>query len=122
MRIKPIHTENDYQETLSRIEELMDATAQTPEMDELEVLSILVEKYEDIHYPVGFAEPVEAIKYKMETLGWTPSDLARLIGDKGRVSDILNRKRRLSLSMIRKISAAMEISAETLVREYPLAG
>jgi len=122
MKIKPIHTEKDYREALSRIEELMDAIAGTPQMDELEVLSILVEKYEDTHYPVGLPEPIEAIKYKMESLGWSQADMAKIIGDKGRVSDILNRKRRLSLSMIRKISAAMGISAETLVREYPLAG
>jgi HTH-type transcriptional regulator / antitoxin HigA len=118
MRIKPIHTKKDYQKALSRIKEIFDAKRGTPEGDELEVLSILVEKYEDKHFPIPAPDPVSVIKFRMEQMGYKQKDLAAIIGFKGRVSEILSKKRKLSLDMIRKLHEKLNIPLEYLVMEY----
>lgn len=118
MNIKPIKTDNDYQAALQRVDELFDARANTPEGDELEILSLLIEHYEDAHYPVQAPDPIEAIKFRMEQLGLDQKDLARVMGYPSRVSEILNRKRKLTLSMIRKLNAELNIPTDVLVQDY----
>jgi HTH-type transcriptional regulator/antitoxin HigA len=121
MEIKPIRTEHDYEETLKQIEAIFDAQPSTPEFDLLEVLSILVENYEEDHYPVTLPDPIEAIKFHLERLGLSRRDLEPYIGSRARVSEILNRRRPLTLAMIRKLQAGLGISAEVLMQQYPLA-
>lgn len=116
--IKPIHTEHDYQRALTRLGKIFDAKPGTREGDELEILSILIEKYEERNDPIEPPDPIEAIKFRMDQLGYNQSDLVRVIGLKSRVSEILNRKRKLTLDMIRKINRALHIPAEVLVKEY----
>ncbi|NPA43714.1 MAG: helix-turn-helix domain-containing protein [Chlorobi bacterium] len=118
MNIKPIKTEADYQQALARLEEIFDAVPGTPEGDELEVLSLLIEDYEEKHFPIEAPDPVEAIKFRMEQLGMTQKDLARILGYRSRASEILNKKRKLTLDMIRKISRELHIPPEVLIREY----
>lgn len=118
MEIKAIKTEKDYDEALTRMETIFHAEIDTPEGDEAEVLSILIEKYEDEHYPIGMPDPIEAIKFRMEQMGMKQKDLAEIVGFTSRVSEILNRKRKLTLSMIRKLSATLHIPTEVLVQEY----
>src|SRR5581483_6193511 len=103
MNIKPIKTEKDYQKALKRLEIIFDARPGTKEGDELEILSVLIEKYEDKHYHIDAPDPIEAIKFRMEQMGYKQKDLAKIIGYKGRVSEILSRKRKLSLEMIRSL-------------------
>jgi HTH-type transcriptional regulator/antitoxin HigA len=116
--IKPIHTEQDYQRALKRLGKIFDAKLGTREGDELEILSILIEKYEERKDPIEPPDPIEAIKFRMDQLGYNQRDLVRVIGLKSRVSEILNRKRKLTLDMIRKINRALHIPTEVLVREY----
>jgi len=89
-----------------------------PEGDELEILGILVDKYESTHYPVDFPDPIEAIKFRMEQLGYNQADLVNVIGFKSRVSEIMNRKIKLSLDMIRKLNSSLSIPTDVLIREY----
>ena len=116
--IKPIHTEQEYKKALKRLEKIFDAKPGTREGDELEVLSILIEKYEDTKEQIDFPDPIEAIKFRMEQLGYNQTDLVRIVGFKSRVSEILNGKRKLTLDMIRKLNRALHIPTEVLVREY----
>jgi len=116
--IKPIHTEQEYKKALKRLEKIFDAKPGTREGDELEVLSILIEKYEDTKDRFDFPDPIEAIKFRMEQLGYNQTDLVRIVGFKSRVSEILNGKRKLTLDMIRKLNRALHIPTEVLVREY----
>lgn len=118
MGIKAIKSENDYENALERLKSIFQADADTPNGDEAEVLSILIEKYEDEHYPIGMPDPIEAIKFRMEQMGMNQKDLAEVIGFTSRVSEILNRKRKLTLNMIRKLSATLQIPTEVLVQEY----
>lgn len=118
MEIKAIKTENDYEKALGRLKLIFQADADTPNGDEAEVLSILIEKYEEEHYPIGMPDPIEAIKFRMEQMGMNQKDLAEVVGFTSRVSEILNRKRKLTLNMIRKLSAALQIPAEVLVQDY----
>ncbi len=118
MKIRAIKTEQDYNEALARLEKIFHAEADTLEGDEAEVLSILIEKYEDEHYPIHLPDPIEAIKFRMEQMGMKQKDLAELIGLKSRVSEILNRKRKLTLDMIRKLSTSLHIPTEVLVQDY----
>jgi len=120
MDIKPIKTNNDYQAALAEIERLMDAEPNTPEGDKLEVLTTLVEAYEEKHYPIDPPDPIEAIIHEMESQGLTRKDLERYLGGRARVSEILNRKRSLSLQMIRNLQEGLGISAEILINPYPL--
>lgn len=118
MNLKPIKTASDYKLALARMEQIFDARPGTKEGDELEILALLIEKYEDKKYPMDAPDPIEAIKFRMEQLGYKQKDLENLIGYKGRVSEILNRKRKLTLEMIRKIHQALQIPTEVLVKEY----
>ena len=118
MNIKPIKTEQDYQEALDRLEVIFDAKKGSPEGDELEILGLLIEKYESMHFPIDLPDPIEAIKFRMEQMGYTQSDLVKIIGLKSRVSEILNKKRKLTLEMIRKIHLALNIPTEILVQAY----
>jgi len=118
MNIKPIKTEQDHQEALDRLEVIFDAKKGSPEGDELEILGLLIEKYESMHFPIDLPDPIEAIKFRMEQMGYTQSDLVKIIGLKSRVSEILNKKRKLTLEMIRKIHVALNIPTEILVQAY----
>jgi HTH-type transcriptional regulator/antitoxin HigA len=103
---------------LARLEDIFHAEIDTPAGDEAEVLSILIEKYEDEHYPIGMPDPIEAIKFRMEQMGMNQKDLAEVVGFTSRVSEILNRKRKLTLNMIRKLSTTLNIPTEVLVQDY----
>jgi HTH-type transcriptional regulator / antitoxin HigA len=118
MDIRPIKTEKDYQEAMAEIERLFDASPETPDGDRLEVLMALVEVYEDKHYSIPDPDPVEAINYFMESRGLTRRDLEPYIGTRARVSEVLNRKRPLTLNMIRKLNSELGISAEVLITPY----
>jgi HTH-type transcriptional regulator/antitoxin HigA len=118
MTIKPIKTEKDYQQALARLEMIFDARKGSEEGDELEILSILVDHYEQEHFPVGLPDPVEAIKFRMEQLGYNQSDLAAVFGVKSRASEILNKKRKLSLEMIRQLHDKLNIPTEVLIQAY----
>lgn len=121
MEIQPIKTKADYKSALLDAEKLWDAKKGTPEGDKLDVLITLIEAWEDTHDPIGFPDPIEAIVFHMEQNGMTRKDLEPFIGPKQRVSDILNRKRPLSLKMIRKLSRGLGIPADVLVQEPVLA-
>ena len=118
MDIKAIKTDKDYTQALERLEEIFHASPNTKEGDEAEVLSILIEKYEDEHYPIEAPDPVEAIKFRMEQLGMSNKDLAQVIGYKSRVSEIFSRKRKLTLKMIRNLHEKLKIPYESLLTEY----
>ena len=118
MDIKIIKTELDYQQSLKRLEVIFDAPIDSPEGDEAEILSILIEKYEDEHYPIEAPDPIEAIKFRMEQMDLTKSDLAEIIGYKSRVSEIFSRKRKLSLEMIRRLHEKLNIPYESLIVDY----
>ena len=118
MNIKPIKTEADYQSALKEIEKLFGAEPDTSEGDRLEVLATLVEAYEDEHYEIPAPDPVEAIHYFMESRGLTRADLEPYIGSRARVSEVLNRKRTLTLSMIQRLNAGLGIPADILVKPY----
>jgi HTH-type transcriptional regulator/antitoxin HigA len=120
MVIRPIRDEEDYKVALERIEQLWDAEPGTPEADELEVLVVLVEAYEKEEFDFGKSDPIEAILYFMESRGLSRSDLQPYIGSRGRVSEILNRKRALSINMIRALEQGLGIPAEILIQPYEL--
>lgn len=116
--IKPVKTKKDYQLAMKRLELIFDAQPGTPEGDELEVLGILIDNYEKENYPIDYADPIEAIKFRMEQMGYGQSDLAKIIGLKSRASEILNRKRKLTLEMIRQLHQALGIPTEVLIQSY----
>jgi HTH-type transcriptional regulator/antitoxin HigA len=118
MEWKVIKTEKEYQKALKRLDMIFDAKKGSQEGDELELLSLLIDNYEKEKYPIDFPDPIEAIKFRMEQLGYKQKDLAQAIGLKSRVSEILNRKRKLTLDMIRKLHLELRIPTEVLVREY----
>jgi HTH-type transcriptional regulator / antitoxin HigA len=118
MIIKPIKTKKDHQEAMKRLEMIFDAKPGSAEGDELEVLGILIEKYEQDHYSIEYPDPIEAIKFRMEQLGYSQSDLATIVGLKSRASEILNRKRKLTLEMIRQLHKALGIPTEVLIQNY----
>lgn len=120
MDIKPIRTDEDYQAALAEIDRLMDAEPGTPEDDKVEVLITLVEAYEHEHYPPELPSPIEAVKFHMERLNLTRKDLEPYIGHRGRVSEILNLKRPLTLNMIRGLASALDIPLEILIQPYDL--
>jgi len=115
MTIKPIKSERDYHKALKEIEKLWDAKPNTSRGDRLDVLVTLVEAYEQRHYKVGPPDPVEAIKFRMEQLGLKPSDLAKILGGRSRVSEVLNRKRKLTVGMMRSLREHLSIPAESLL-------
>jgi HTH-type transcriptional regulator/antitoxin HigA len=118
MEIKPIKNEKDYNQALKRLETIFDAKPGTPESDELEVLGILIDQYENEHFPIGLPDPIEAIKFRMEQMGYNQNDLAKIVGLKSRASEILNRKRKLSLEMIRQLHERLNIPTDVLIQIY----
>jgi len=118
MKLKPIKTELDYTQALKRLEIIFDAQPGTKEGDELEILGILIEKYESEHFPINLPDPIEAIKFRMEQMNYTQNDLADIIGLKSRASEILNKKRKLSIEMIRKLHEYMHIPTDVLIQAY----
>ncbi|MBO2545990.1 MULTISPECIES: type II toxin-antitoxin system HigA family antitoxin [unclassified Salegentibacter] len=120
MKIKPIKTEKDYEQALERLEVIFDADSNSKEGDEAEILSLLVENYENQHYPIEAPDPIEAIKIRMEEMNLKQKDLVGIIGGKSRVSEILNKKKRLTVDMIRELERILHISASVLVNNYKL--
>ena len=118
MNIHPIKTEKDHEKAIERLEQIFDAKQGTKEGDELEILSILIEKYEDKYYPIDLPDPIEAIKFRMEQLGLKQNDLTEVIGFKSRVSEILNKKRKLTLEMIRRLNEYLSIPTNVLIQKY----
>ena len=119
--IKPIKNEQDYEVALAVIDELMGTPSDTAERDRLEILVTLVEAYESQHWPIGAPDPISALEHVMEARGLRQKDLARLIGSQSLASEVLNRRRPLTLAMIRTLSAEWGLPADVLVREYELA-
>ena len=120
MEIRLIKTEVDYQSALKRLEEIFDAAVGTPESDEADILGLLVDEYEYKFYPVEAPDPIEAIKIRMEEMHLKQVDLIPDIGGKSRVSEILNRKRKLTVDMIRNLKKRLSLSAELLIKDYEL--
>lgn len=120
MTLKIIKTEEEYDKALERLEVIFDAEPGTQEGDELELLSLLIKNYEDEHYPIPDPDPIEAIEFIMEQTDMKPKDLVGIIGDKASVSKILNRKRKLTLEMIRNLNEALKIPFEALLKDYTL--
>jgi len=120
MDIKPLKTDSDYQMALSRLEEIFDAPIGTPESDEADILGLMIDEYEKKHYPIDAPDPIEAIKIRMEEMQLKQIDLVPEIGGKSRVSEILNRKRKLTVEMIRKLTTRLSLSAGLLIKDYQL--
>lgn len=118
MDIKPIKTKKDHTQALKRIETLMTAKANTPEGDELDVLVTLVEAFEAKHCAIEAPDPIVAIQHRMEALGMERKDLEPLLGSKSRVSEVLNRKRKLTMEMVRNLHENMQLPAEALIQDY----
>ncbi|MCC6922789.1 MAG: transcriptional regulator [Nitrosomonas sp.] len=117
MEIKPVKTDADYRAALKAVETLMSAEPDTPEGEKLDVLVTLIEAYEHKHFPLDLPDPVEAIKFEMEQKGLTIKDLEPMIGKSNRVYEVLNRKRTLTLPMIRKLHQELGIPAESLIKQ-----
>jgi HTH-type transcriptional regulator/antitoxin HigA len=120
MNIKPIKSESDYREALKRLEVIFDAAVGTTESDEADVLGLMVDEYEKKNYPIEAPDPIEAIKIRMEEMQLKQVDLVNEIGGKSRVSEILNRKRKLTVEMIRKLTKKLNLSPELLINDYQL--
>ena len=116
--MKIIKTESEYKNALTKLEKIFNAKPNTPKGDELELLSLLIEKYEQDKYPIDMPDPIEAIKFRMEQMGYTQNDLAKIIGLKSRASEILNKKRPLTLEMIRNLHEKMNIPTQVLIQAY----
>jgi HTH-type transcriptional regulator/antitoxin HigA len=120
MEIKLIKTEEDYRNALKRLEVIFDAPIDSVEGDEAEILSLLIENYENKHYPIEAPDPVEAIKIRMEEMNLKQKDLVGILGGKSAVSEILNKKKKLTLEMIRALEVKLHISASLLIKNYQL--
>ncbi len=120
MNIKPIRTEADHAAALARIDALMDAPDPSPERDELEVLVTLVSAYEDVHHVIAPPDPIEALRFRIEQQGLSEQDLTPYLGSAARVTEILDRRRPLTLPMIRKLHRGLHIPLESLVQDYDL--
>jgi HTH-type transcriptional regulator/antitoxin HigA len=120
MNVKPIKTEADYQIALNRLEVIFDAKIGTQESDEADILGLIIDEYEKKYYPIEAPDPIEAIKIRMEEMHLKQVDLVDAIGGKSRVSEILNRKRKLTVDMIRKLTTRLNLSAGVLVNDYQL--
>ncbi|MFA4852650.1 MAG: transcriptional regulator [Bacteroidales bacterium] len=118
MKIKVIKTEADYQCALKRLEKIFDAPVNSVEGDEAELLTILLEKYEEENYPIDAPDPIEAIKFRMEQMNLKKTDLAKVIGYKSRVTELFTRKRKLTLPMIRNLHIRLNIPYESLMANY----
>jgi HTH-type transcriptional regulator / antitoxin HigA len=115
MEIRPIKTEKDYNDSIKRIEELWGAKKDTPQGDELDLIATLVESYEMKHYPIAPPDPVDAIKFRMEQMDMTRADMVKYLGSQSRVSEVLSRKRKLTLSMVKSLYKGLKIPAEILL-------
>lgn len=120
MNISPIRTESDYDAALDEVSELVDATPGTDDGDRLEVLVTLIQAYEDRHHPITAPDPIEALEYFMESRGISRRELEPFVGSRGRVSEILNRRRPLTLEMIRRLHTGLGIDADVLIQPYTL--
>jgi len=120
MEIKPIKTELDYQEALKRLDKIFNAEIGTPEGDEADILGLLIDEYENKNYPIEAPDPIEAIRIRMEEMQLKQSDLIDELGGKSRTSEILNRKRKLTVAMIRNITQRLGISPKVLINDYQL--
>lgn len=120
MTIKPLKTDKDYQEALLRMEVLFDAKIGTEESDEADILSVLIDEYEKKHYPIEAPDPIEAIKIRMEEMELKQNDLTAFMGSKSVVSEVLNRKRKLTVEMIRNLTKHLKIPSEVLINDYEL--
>lgn len=118
MSPKIIKTVKEYKLAMARLSEIFDAPKGSPQGDELELLSLLIDKYEQERHAIDLADPIEAIKFRMEQLGYKQKDLAEVFGLKSRVSEVLNRRRKLTLEMIRKLHEELGIPTEVLIQEY----
>ena len=118
MNIQLIKTENDYNQALKKLELIFDAKRGTEQGDELEVLGMLIDQYEKEHFPIELPDPIEAIKFRMEQMGYNQNDLAKILGFKSRASEVLNRKRKLSLEMIRQLHIGLNIPTDVLIQTY----
>ncbi len=121
INIAPIKTAQDYKAALAQIESLWEAKPNSPESDALDVLTTLISAYEEKHFPIEMPDPIAAIKFRMEQEGLQDKDLVPYLGQRSRVSEILNKKRKLSLTMIRKLSAGLRIPLQALISDYELA-
>ena len=120
MKITPIKSETDYNNALKRLETIFDAPIGSPESDEADILGLLIDDYEQKHYPIESPDPIEAIKIRMEEMQLKQVDLVKEIGGKSRVSEILNKKRKLTVEMIRKLTKRLNLSPGLLINDYPL--
>jgi HTH-type transcriptional regulator/antitoxin HigA len=120
MELKPLKTESDYRLALKRLEETFDAEIGTPESDEADILGLMIDEFEKKHYPIDAPDPIEAIKIRMEEMQLKQIDLVDVIGGKSRVSEVLNRKRKLTVGMIRNLTQRLNISAGVLINDYQL--
>jgi HTH-type transcriptional regulator/antitoxin HigA len=122
MNIKLIKTETDYQNALRKLEEIFDSKIGTPESDEADILGLMIDEYEKKHYHIDAPDPIEAIRIRMEEMQLRQIDLADAIGGKNRVSEVLNRKRKLTVEMIRNLTKKLNLSPGLLISEYQLVG
>ena len=120
MNIRPIRTESDYRLALDRLELIFDAEIGTPDSDEADILGLIIDEYEKKHYPIDAPDPIEAIKIRMEEMQLKQLDLVDAIGGKSRVSEILSRKRKLTVEMIRNLTQKLNLSPELLIGDYQL--
>jgi HTH-type transcriptional regulator/antitoxin HigA len=120
MEIRPIKTENDYERALERLEVIFDASPNSNDGDEAEILTLLIDNYENQYFPIEAPDPIEAIKIRMEEMNIKQKDLIGIIGGKSSVSEVLSKKKRLTVDMIRELERVLNISASVLVNNYPL--
>lgn len=120
MTLKLIKTEKEYQLALNRLDEIFDAKIGSPESDEADILALLIEEYENKHHPIDAPDPIEAIKIRMEELDMKQKDLVGIIGGKSRVSEILNKKKKLTVDMVRSLAERLNLSAQILINDYQL--
>lgn len=120
MELKPIRTRKDYQAALAEAERLWDAPAKSADADRLDVLTLLIEQYERQHFPIADPDPIDFLGHVMEARGLTRKEIEPYIGPRGRVSDIMNRIRPLTLDMIRRLADGLNLPADVLIRPYPL--
>lgn len=118
MEHKIIKTEKEYNVAMERLEQIFDSEPETKEGEELELLSLLIDNYEKINFPIDLPDPVEAIKYRMEQMNYKAKDMTKVFGFRSRVTEVLNKKRKLSLDMIRRLNKTMHIPTDVLIQEY----
>ncbi|WP_297695247.1 transcriptional regulator [uncultured Eudoraea sp.] len=121
MEIKIIKSQEQYRTYLNRMNEIFHADEGTPEGEELDLLALVLEKYEDEHYPIDAPDPIEAIRFMMEQMGLDDNDLGKILSSRSRASEILNKKRKLSITHIRKLTEHLKIPADVLIKDYDLA-